>query len=181
MNHYFLVSSLPTLVPGERPGITREEFLRRAADQLGPDDLELLRGRFTDALPAADDPLSREWRAVETTLRNASARQRAARLGVEVRPHLRESDGDAGLEAAVVAAFNAPDPLAREIALETIRQTALERLAGFDPFTFRALQCYALRLHLAWRRADLDAERGRANAARLAGLPAPEPAGVPTP
>ena len=58
---------------------------------------------------------------------------------------------------------------------------ALERLAGFDPFTFRALQCYALRLHLAWRRADLDAERGRANAARLAGLPAPEPAGVPTP
>ncbi len=181
MNHYYLVSSLPALISGERPGVTRGEFLRRAADHLDSADLATLRGRLSDELPAGDDPVSREWRAVETSLRNACVRQRAARLGVDARAHMRAVDGDLSVEAAVASAYNAPDPLARENALDGIRWSALERLAGFDPFTFRALQCYALRLHLAWRQAERNAERGRAHAARLAGQPAPEPAGVPTP
>ena len=180
MNHYFLVSSLPALLPGERPRITRGDFLRLAAEHLDAADLELLGERLADKFPAGDDTLSREWRAVETSLRNACVRQRSARLGVDARSHLRPGD-DRSFDAAVAAAFNTPDPLARENALDAVRLAALEGLAGFDPFTFRALQCYALRLHLHWRRSERDADRGRAHAARLAGLPEPEPAGVPTP
>ncbi len=181
MNHYFLVSSLPTLKLGQRPGVTREEFLRRAADQLNEPELKLLRCRLEDGSPEVVDAFSREWRAADIRLRNACARQRAARMGVDARPHLRDVEVDTTLEMAVAAAFNAPNPLERERALDAIQWSALERLAGYDPFTFRALQCYALRLHLAWRQAELDAERGHATARRLAGLPEPQPAGVPTP
>lgn len=181
MNHYYLVSSLPTLTPGERPGITREEFLRRASEQMDAADRKRLESRLADGPPEGSDALSCEWRALETALRNACARQRAARRGVDVRAHLREGGEDASVDAAVAAAFNAPDPLARERALDAIRWTALERLAGYDPFTFRALQCYAARLHLAWRLAELDPRRGHAAAARLAGIRTSEPAGVSTP
>ena len=181
MNHYYLVSSLPTLTPGERPGITREEFLRRAAEQVNAADLALLRSRLADGLPEGTDPFSQDWRAMEISLRNACVRQRAARRGVDALPHVREGDDDPSLSLAVAAAFNAPDPLARERALDAIRWTALERLAGYDPFTFRSLQCYAARLHLAWRLAELDARRGHAIAARLAGMKTSEPAGVSTP
>lgn len=181
MYQYYLVSSLPTLMPGERPGITREEFLRRAAEQLNAADLALLRNRLADGLPEGADPFSHDWRAVEISLRNACVRQRAARMGVDALDHVREGGDDPTLSLAVAAAFNAPDPLARERALDAIRWTALERLAGYDPFTFRALQCYAARLHLAWRLAELDGRRGHAIAARLAGIKTSEPAGVSTP
>ena len=181
MNHYYLVSSLPTLTPGERPGITREEFLRRAAEQLDGPDLKLVGSRLADGLPEGADAFSQDWRATETALRNTCARQRAARRGVDALSYVREGDDDPALSLAVAAAFNAPDPLARERALDAIRWAALERMAGYDPFTFRALQSYAARLHLAWRLAELDLRRGHATAARMAGMMTSEPAGVSTP
>lgn len=180
MNHYFLVASLPALKLGERPGVTKEDFLLRAAEQLGAGEMATLTRVLDGNFSAGGDAFAAEWRAFDIRLRNACARQRAARMGVDAVPHLREPrDGDLMTEATVAAAFNARDPLERERALDAIRWAELERLAGFDPFTFRALLAYALRLDLAWRWSGMETGRGRETAARLAGMTQPEPIGTP--
>ncbi len=164
MEYPFFISSLPTLKPGEVPDWSPDRFLDEARRNLSPGDLAALEA-LADGAPS-DAPFVAAYRAFDTQLRNACARIRAARLGTDARPYLREEAGDApfdaSLEARVRAVFqSAANPLVREDGLAALRSEAAEALAGESPFGVGAVLSYFVRLRLAWSVADRSAEAGR--------------------
>ena len=116
------------------------------------------------------DPYVCAWRDIETQLRNAVARLRAARLpaGANAAPAdaakwLRPHGGwSVALENAVAAAFQEDTPLKREQALARIRWEWAGELAGTDPFSANAIFCYGLRLAIAGQLAHTDPVKGEA-------------------
>ncbi len=163
MRFYYLVASLPALRLDEPPLLALPAFLEevaRLAPALSGELKALLAGRPEDARSG----FARGWFSTDTQLRNAVARLRAVRLGVEAGPHLRPHDGfSMALQQAAQEAFAKPDPLARERALDEARWVSAEQLALAAPFGPEAVFAYGVRLQLAeaWaaRRAERGAER----------------------
>jgi hypothetical protein len=162
MNYYYLIASLPTLLPGRAPSFTEPEFLERCREQLTAPDFEMLSGFLATGAGTARNAFLREWRERETRLRNAVARARAGRRGLEAAPYLRPVAGfDVYTERAVDEAFARASPAEREADLDRHRWRTIEELAGFNLFGFDAVLAYALRRRLAERWSRLEAETGR--------------------
>lgn len=159
MNLDYFIASLPMLLPGHPPGITLDAFRAACAEQLT--------GRLAAAVQAlldntdCDHPFVRAWRAHETLLCNAVARRRAARLKQDAQRWLRPVDGgDMRIEHGVAAAFEQPDPLQRERALDRLRWNVLEELQGNQPLTSAVVLAYAVKLRILDRWSRLDAAAG---------------------
>jgi len=168
MKYYFLAASLPRLALGEPPPISPAEFRDLCARHLAPLDRAALAQLLEDGPGPVRHPFVREWREADRLLRNATARQRAARRKTDPAPFLREPDAfDVRTERDVHEAFAVPDPLARERKLDAVRWRRADELAQWDPFSSRAVLAYALRLALAARWAGLDADAGRERASRV--------------
>ncbi|MCL2105205.1 MAG: DUF2764 domain-containing protein, partial [Kiritimatiellaeota bacterium] len=104
----------------------------------------------------------RAWRDKDTILRNAVAKARSRSAGTDAAQWLRPAQGDdAQIERLVEDAFQQPDPLRRERALDRARWALVEELQGFDPMHVNVALAYAVKLALALRWAKLDAGRGR--------------------
>lgn len=162
MSYYYFVASLPTLALGAPPPLTSLRFEAEAARLLPPHDAAHLRDLAAGRFPPGDAFATR-WQQAETQLRNAVARTRAARLGIDPAPHLHPHGGFSQyIEAAVVDAYAKPHPLERELALDRFRWQFLEEGARTTPFGFPALQAYVLKLKLVERWAALSDEAGRA-------------------
>ncbi len=162
MNYYYLVGTLPSLVLGNPPEISMKDFRRRCAEQLSPNDLNQLDALLDGAPVSVPHPFVLEWGERERALRNAVARARAARLGLDPQPHLRETRRyDLAAERAVAEAFGKPHPAERELELDRFRWRTLDELAGFNPFSTRAVLAYALRLRLAEQWAAMEVEGGK--------------------
>lgn len=163
MDYPFFLASVPSpAVPvGTPPPWSSERFLDEASRNLSAPDMDVLRA-LADNAPCAH-PFVRAWRDFDTQLRNACARQRAAKRGVDARPFLREHGAiDGSLDRRVQSIFqSAPDPLARERALDALR---LERLTAQpeNPFSLDAVLALYLRIRLAERAAAPDPDAGRA-------------------
>lgn len=158
MSYYYFVASLPALSLGAPPPLDRARFEADAARLLSPEDVLRLR---TLADGEGDDAFAARWRSMETQLRNAAARVRAARLGVDAAPHLRTHAGfSVHLEAAVTDAYAKPNPMDRELTLDRFRWQFLDEASRGDPFGFAAVQAYALKLRIAERWAALTDEAG---------------------
>ena len=173
MNYPFFIATFPPLpAPGTPPDWTEEQFLDEARRNLSKADMAEL-DALADGAPCRS-AFVRGWRAFETPLRNACARLRAARLGVDARPWVRPHEGcDGALDRRVQAAFqNAPDPLARERALDALR---LEKLSEppSDPFGLDAVLAYFLRLRIAAAAAAPSADAGRERLRRLVDAASP--------
>lgn len=156
----FFAATLPTLFPDAPPPLAEARFLELAREHLAPDCVRAL-----EAL-AADRPSGhrfvRAWLWHETQLRNAVARHRASRLGLDPGPWTHPHEGyDVALERGVAAAFQESDPLRREKALDALRWRRAGELGGFDPLAPSAILAYFLRLRLAARAAARDAVQGR--------------------
>jgi hypothetical protein len=163
MNHYFLIASLPLLHLGQRPPITLPAFLQTAEEHLPPGTMAVLRDLLEADGRHSADAFAREWFDSETELRNASVRLRARHRGISPDGFLRPQRGNrVYLQSAVADAFQAPNPLEREKALDQIRWRILDELAGLDPFSLETINSYALKLRLAWRWAAFDPEKGAA-------------------
>ena len=161
MNYPFFVATFPTLPAlGAAPAWTEAQFLDEARRNLSGDDMAVLEAAASGA--PCDRPFVREWRGFETPLRNASARLRAAKLGVDARQWIRPHEGcDGSLDRRVQAAFqSAPDPLSRERALDALRLEWLSRPAE-DPFGLDTVVAYFLRLRIVAAAARPSAEAGR--------------------
>ena len=170
MNLDYFIASLPMLMPGHPPGITVAAFRVACAEHLS--------GRLRAAVEALLDdqayphPFVAAWHRHETGLRNAIARRRAARLGADVQPWLRPGgDDETRISHGVAAAFEQPDPLQRERALNRLRWQAAEALQGIQPLTPEVLLAYAVKLRLLERGQALDAAAGRRRLDALAALP----------
>ena len=104
----------------------------------------------------------RAWLESETSLRNAVARVRADRRGVEAAPYIRSGEKfDATMLRMVDEAFGRATPAERELDLDRFRWQTIELLAGLNPFALSAVLAYGLKLKLVQRWARLSAEAGR--------------------
>jgi len=164
MSLTYLIASLPFLQFGNPPTLQPEELLRIARDHLSPADWETLKDLLETGGQQAPHSFARQWRNLETQIRNAIASARAQRLKRPVEPYLKSVSGTLRLDipTAVEEAFQTPSPLERERKLDRCRWRLLEEMAGPDPFTLEALFAYALRLRIAIRWANLQPETGEA-------------------
>ncbi|MCA1944946.1 MAG: hypothetical protein LDL30_06635 [Desulfovibrio sp.] len=163
--YYYLVSSLPTVSlrePGGVPPLGQDEFIGACLAHV-PEDLLLdLQAVLEGALEEAEHPAARAYANFEAQLGNAVQRRRAGLRQVDSPLQLQDHEGwSVALEHAVEQAFTAPDPLAREMALDKIREQFLDELATTSPFGEAFLVAYAGRLRLALRWAQWDAAEGR--------------------
>ena len=163
MAYPYLVASLPSLALDQDAPWSPEEFYHYCENLLSPSDLRDLRRIVDDKPNAVADPAVRRWLSIETQLRNALARVRAARAGVDAAPYQRPYTGfDVRTERAAVEAMGAADPLERELILDKHRWQLLEEMVGLDSFGAAAVFSYALRLRIAQKWQSLTEEKGRA-------------------
>ena len=170
MSLIYLISSLPLLSFDAAPGMTPDRFVEACREQLGAADAAaaeaLLRGEPSGHAFAA------AWHDKETILRNAVARARARRAGAEVSRWERPARGcDSLIESLVEDAFQEPDPLTCEKALDRARWKIAEELQGPDPLDLKAVFAYAVKLAILSRWSALSAERGQQAFDRLTQVP----------
>ncbi len=181
MSRYFLIASLPLLQLGVKPPIRMAAFLSACEASLPEEDLAVMRELLAADGRGSPHPFAREWLDRETELRNAAARLRAQKKGLNPEPWLHPQQGArVFIQTGVADAFLESTPLERERALDLLRWTILDDLAGLDPFGLPAVFAYGLRLRLAERWAAFDATSGAqlletaaANAAATPGQAAP--------
>ncbi|HMO50731.1 MAG TPA: DUF2764 family protein [Kiritimatiellia bacterium] len=160
--YYYLVSSLPGLTFSSPAALSRAAFVEACRSQLAEPDLAevaaVIDGRRDDLRTEA----GRVWIDADRQLRNAIVRQRALRLGVDEKKHLKEHQGfRVDAEDAVSDAFSRANPLERELALDRFRWNLAEELALSDPFGLPAVLAYAVKLEINEHWQSLTAEKGR--------------------
>lgn len=163
MNHYFLISSLPLLAFGAKPPMTLEDFLKACDANLSESETDVMRDLLDRNGAGADHPFACDWLDRETELRNAVVRLRARDQKLSPDAWLRPQAGaHVDLQTGVTEAFQAPDPLEREKALDLLRWRILDELAGLNPFSLEAVFSYGLKLRIVRRWADLNRDAGAA-------------------
>ena len=170
MNLEYFIASLPLLQPGHAPGISAEEFRAACREQLDPALAQAALALLEDRESA--HPFARAWRDRETMLRNAVARRRAARGDKETPPEPRPTHGsDLRIEHGVAAAFEQPDPLQREQALNRLRWHVAAELQGVQPFHPAVVLAYAVKLRILSIAAAWDETAGERKLEQLTTLP----------
>jgi len=168
VGYYFFAASLPSLSIETPPPLSFERFLALCTEHLSSSDRAALDDMLQGRGAASAFGFVRAWANKETQIRNAVVRHRATRARQDAAPHLRPQKGvDLFVEKRVSDAFARPSPAERELALDRLRWTVLDELAGFDPFTGPAILSYALKLKLAGRWAAMDPEKGRTAAEQM--------------
>jgi len=162
MSYHYLISSLPGITPGDKPALSMDEFLSNCRAQLSQQDCAALDSLLDIDSPAANHSFVKKRLARETQLRNATARQRAARRSKDAVDFIRPHSGfDVAIENRVEEAFNISNPLEREKAIDRIRWGFLDELAGTEPFSINVILAYALKLQIAERWAAMNPQLGQ--------------------
>jgi hypothetical protein len=165
MSCYYLIASLPSLKLTQPPPMTPEAFKALFISQLNERDGKALERLcngpdYGDGRTAAAHPFVAAWQSREIQLRNAVARSRAERRKTDAAGSLRPHTGfDTFIEDAVEDAFDLPDPLTREQALDRLRWKILDELAGFDPFATPVVLAYVVKLRIAQRWSALNTDK----------------------
>jgi hypothetical protein len=168
MNYYFFVSSLPSLSLQDAPPLSLDNFAALCAEHLTKGDFKAVLALINDTPEHSDNGFVRSWTRKETMLRNAITKIRAARLRKDPAGHLREqADYDSYFEKAASDAFSKSTPVERELALDRFRWQQIEELEGYTFASSRAVFGYTLKLRMAERWANVDADKGSRKAAEL--------------
>jgi hypothetical protein len=165
-DYYYFLSSLPLLERGQAAPVGEDEFLQQCAGQLDEEEFARLREVTLAPLGTPTCEVARRWQAFETYLRNELVRARADARSLRPEGWLHEEpDVFPGIQHRIDDALAAPDPLAREKALDDLRWTAVEDFLSGRQFDFNCLAGYYLKLQIAakWRAYDpgAGAERYR--------------------
>lgn len=161
----YLLASLPSLQPEGSPPMAVAALAAEVRRLLPEADAGVV---FPPEGAPAVHEVARRYASWDTQLRNAVARRRVRARGDAAPLAARPHEGyRVDIDAAVEAAFDAPDPGARERALDALRWRLLDELAALDRWGVAALFAYARQLELLERRAALDPEAGRARVARF--------------
>ena len=158
----YLVASLPALSLEAPPPFSPEEFRFRCQGVLADEDLAELDLLMAGRAEEGRTEFSRAWAAADAQVRNAAAKARAGKLGVEAKGYLRSHPGYAvWLDKEAGDALAKASPLARETGLDAARWKFAEELAQEDAFGLPAVLAFAAKLALASRWAALNEEAGR--------------------
>ena len=162
MKYLYLASSLPTLVLGDSPPESAEEFLFHCNGVLDARDQAELEALLQRNPQACSHRASLKWFDLDTQLRNAVAEIRAKRHGVDPRGFTEShSRFDMWTQASVTDAFAKSTPLERERVLDQTRWRWLDDLALSDPYGFAAVAAHGLKLQIAARWCGFDEHAGR--------------------
>jgi len=160
MSLIYLISSLPMLSLDTAPGMTPDAFLAACREQLGEQAVAAVEALLNGQ--ALAHPFVEVWLDKEAILRNAVARKRARAAGGDQDRWQRPACGcDSQIEAGVEDAFEEPDPLTRERALDKARWLIAGELQGTDPLSLNVAFAYAVKLAITSRWHALDAARGQ--------------------
>ena len=160
MSRYYLISQLPALSMDQPPHITAETFLLSCREQLGPADAGAAEALMTGG-PSAHAFVT-AWRNKDTLIRNAVAKARARAASTDATQWLHPTqEDDSQIERLVEDAFELPNPLRQERALDKTRWAVAESLQGLDPMDVKVVLAYAVKLSIALRWAALDTKRGQ--------------------
>ena len=161
MSYHYLVASLPMLFFGDQPPFSSRELQSRCVGVLKTEHLAILEA-VMQGRSIAGNTFAGAWAARETQLRNAVARFRAARLGVDSQAFQRDHAGfDVGLAQVVTDALAQHTPLEREQALDRGRWRIADELALADPFGLGTVLAFAVKLCIAERWAGLTEAAGQ--------------------
>ena len=159
--YYYLVSSLPLPRWEEPPPFTADAFIELCSGHLTPVRNVQLQAVRLEPIQRFITPTYTEWAQWETYLRNALARRRAARLGIDAERWTQpEEDAWPYLERRIEEIFNASDPWARQMQLDLLRWQRLDELQSGHYFDFEALVVYKLRILLLEKRTHYTVEAG---------------------
>jgi len=158
MAYYSLVASLPSLQIGDEPPFSTEEYIDNCAQWVSERETEILRKILLQEPDIAPCPLCATWNNIETQLRNAIAKHRGQKLGVDFKEFLQPHDGFSGtIETLVTEAFTRNDPVELEEALDRARWKLAEELIGQQSFEFEKVLAYGIQLKIVerWNRMDV--------------------------
>ena len=161
MSYTYFAATLSALSFDGEPTMTETEFRGLCKEYLSASDFATLSALSNGG--ESSNTFVRKWRNSDTQLRNAVARMRASRIGdgADASKWLHSHVGfEVSTETAVAAAFQEPNPMRREMAIERIRWNLAGELAGFDAFSAETLFAYAIRLGILCRRATADVDKG---------------------
>jgi hypothetical protein len=149
VEYVYLVASLPHLELDGAPPFTSSELLFSCGGVLRQDHWEDLRALVGGAPREVRSPEARRLVGAETQLRNALARIRAERSGVEYEARTHPHAGyDTRVEELAARALAVEDPLERELVLDRHRWALLDEAASRAAFGVRAVFAYALKLRI---------------------------------
>ncbi len=161
MSYTYFAATLPALQFDGAPTMTESEFRDRCRNHLSASDFTALCALLSGG--ECSHTFVRKWHDRDTQLRNAVARMRAARIGegTDASKWLHSHAGfEVSTETAITAAFQEPNPMRRDLAIERLRWNIAGELAGFDSFSAEAIFAYAIRLGILCRKAAANADKG---------------------
>lgn len=168
MEYAYLMASLPMLAIGKDIPMSSADFLASSTPLLKQEDAQDLKSAMEGRFHEVKHPAARRYAAAEVQLRDAVARARAARMGVDPAPFLKPFAGWDGLaEKTAADAMNTADPLERELILDRYRWSVLEELAALEAFGMAAVYSYGLRLQIAEKWQTLSESQGEAVVATI--------------
>jgi len=161
VEYVYLVASLPHLELTGAPPFTSAELLLSCGGVLRQDHWEDLRAIVEGRPQDARAPEARRFVDAETQLRDALARIRAQRAGVDYVAHARRHAGfDTRAEEAAARAMAVEDPLERELLLDRHRWALLDAAASRPAFGVQAVFAYAFKLRIVEKWTALSDQAG---------------------
>jgi hypothetical protein len=162
MSYYALVSSLPHLSIGGEPPFSTEEYVANCAQWITKNEARKLERVLQCKHHCGPCSLCKIWLDIETQLRNAVARHRGKRLGVDFKEYEQPHDGYRGdVEQLITDVFTRHDPLEIEEEIDRARWQLAEGLIGQDPFSFEKILAYGIQLKIVERWSGMDVSRGK--------------------
>lgn len=162
MAYYALVASLPHLKIGDEPPFSTEEYVQQCAQWVTDHELRVLQHILLDMYEGHSCPICKKWFDIETQLRNAIARHRGQKLGIDFKEYLQSHDSYSGeIEQLVTDAFTRHDPLELEEEIDRARWQLAEELIGQDPFSFLKVVAYGIQLRITERWNRMDVHTGK--------------------
>ena len=162
MAYYSFVASLQSLQIGDEPPFTTEEYVENASQWVTERESEILRKVLLKEPNIAPCPLCKIIYDLASQVRNAVARQRGQKLGVDFKEYLQPHDGFVGeIESFVSDAFAQTDPVELEQHLDRGRWNLAEQLVGQNPFGFEKVLAYGIQLKIVERWDSLDVSVGK--------------------
>ncbi|GJQ57374.1 MAG: hypothetical protein SCALA701_01750 [Candidatus Scalindua sp.] len=161
-NYYYLVTSLPTLSPDTPPPIRREDFLTLCKGHVKRSDFDTLKSIQLVVSKQKEIPsgVLGAFLNFERGLKNALARLRSQRLGVEIQNFISRETPDHEQRLIAEEAFHAPSPLKGEEILNKARWRYLDELEFGHYFDRHRLFIFFIKLLILERVALFDPERG---------------------
>jgi len=171
---FYLLSSLPSLSLGEKPGLDYEAFLVLCADRLSESETAILTGLSLDPESCCDGLrrplLLSQWLDWERDMRNTIADFRAKRIKQQGTRWLREtSDVYVDDRKRLEDILNSAKAREREDAIDAFFWQKLDELSRSHTYDFEVLIIYALQLKLAEKQQKMLPETGASVFGELAG------------